>query len=415
MQQYNLSIQQQLPGRIALSVAYVGSRGIHIRRFVEGNPVIPCNMPNSSTAAADPVGCGADASGTVRSSVAWNNGRNPVWDPDLYPSNAPTGDLAAGLPGNTYRVNPNIATWIANSTDGDSYYNALQTSVAKQFSRGLQFQLAFVWSKLQDTTQGDIGGLYDGSDEAMDPFNSATDKGPTAFDAKLNLRANMVYNLPSTQSSGFFATLIKGWILSNIVSDQTGYPFECMIQYGQPSSNAETGNEDAGPTLANNRCDFVTSANQGDAVHLDPLATPYNKSTVITHNPNQWFNPHMFVLPHPGDWSTYQANDSSGYIGDSSRGLMRGPGQVNWNLSMVKNTHVAWLGDKGNFQFRAEIFNILNHTNFAFPYENNFNANYEAITGYNAGTGSDIAPNAGRITNTLIDSRQIQFAAKFEF
>ena len=50
MAQYNLTVQQQLPGRMALTVAYVGSRGIHIRRVVEGNPVIPCNMPGSSTA-----------------------------------------------------------------------------------------------------------------------------------------------------------------------------------------------------------------------------------------------------------------------------------------------------------------------------------------------------------------------------
>jgi hypothetical protein len=82
----------------------------------------------------------------------------------------------------------------------------------------------------------------------------------------------------------------------------------------------------------------------------------------------------------------------------------------------VKNTHLPWLGEAGNLQFRADFFNIINHTNFAFPYSNNFNANYQAIvsagTGFN---GTNVSPTAGQITNTLINARQIQFALKFEF
>jgi len=413
MQQYNLAIQQQLPGNMALTAAYVGSRGIHIRRVVDGNPVIPCNMPNSKTAAADPAGCGVGTSNDL-SAVAWNNGMTPVWDPALYPGNAPTGDLSQGLTGQSFRVNPNIAAWVASTTDGDSWYNALQTSIAKSFSRGLQFQVAFVWSKLQDTTQGDIASMDEGSNLPMDPFNAKADKGPTAFDAKANLRANMVYNIPNVHSNALLASLVKGWIFSNIVSFQTGYPFECMVQFGSNASNAEVGIEDVGGNLANNRCDFVTEDNQADAKLLDPAAIPYDKSKVIQHNPNQWFNPHMFTLPHPQSSAIYLAgNNPTGYMGDSPRGLLRGPGQTNWDLSMVKNTKAAFLGDKGSFQFRAEIFNILNHTNFAFPYANNYNANYEAIEAFNG--NDDVTPTAGQITNTLINARQIQFAVKFEF
>jgi hypothetical protein len=413
MQQYNLSIQQQLPGNMALTAAYVGSRGIHIRRVIDGNPVIPCNMPGSATAAADPTGCGVGTSDDL-SAVAWNKGMTPVWDPALYPGNSPTGDLSLALTGNSHRVNPNIAAWVASTTDGDSYYNALQTSLAKSFSKGLQFQVAFVWSKLQDTTQGDIASMDEGSNLPMNPFNSAADKGPTAFDAKANLRTNMVYRIPDIHSQGFISSLEKGWTFSNIVSFQTGYPFECMVQFGSNASNAETGIEDVGGNLANNRCDVVTTANLEYAQKLDPNAEVYNASKVIQHKASQWFNPHMFTLPHPQGYATYLAGNSpTGYMGDSSRGMMRGPGQTNWDLSMVKNSPIKWLGDKGNFQFRAEVFNILNHTNFAFPYSNNYNANYEAIEAYNG--NDDIVPTAGQITNTLLNARQIQFAVKFEF
>jgi hypothetical protein len=407
MQQYNLAIQQQLPGSMVLSAAYVGSRGIHIRRVTEGNPVIPCNMPGSTTAANDPTGCGVGTSSDL-SAEPWNKGLTPVWDPALYPGNAPIGA--------NYRVNPNVATWVKSSSDGDSWYSALQTSVAKQFSKGLQFQVAFTWSKLQDTTQGDIGSLDEGADLTMNPFNPKADKGPTAFDSKANLRANMVYKIPDIHSNSALAMLAKGWTFSNIAVFQSGYPFECMLAYGSSSSNAELGIEDVGGNVANNRCDFVTTANLADAKELDPSATPYDKKKVILHKATQWFNPDMFTLPHPASYAAYQSSSASGFMGDSPRGLMRGPGQVKWDASLVKNTKVHFLGDNGNIQFRADGFNMLNHTNFAFPTSNLYNSTFEAITTANlAGGGSDVAPNAGKVLNTLINSRQFQFAVKIDF
>jgi hypothetical protein len=404
MAQYNVTVQQQLPGHMALTVAYVGSRGIHLRRVVEGNPVIPCNMPGSTTAIVDPAGC----AGLTSDVVAWNNGMTPVWDPARHPGNSP--------PGNSLRRNPNLAALVWNSTDGDSWYNALQTSVAKQVSKGLQFQAAFTWSKLFDTTQGDIGSNDEGANFPSNPFNARYDRGPTAFDAKLNLRFSAVYNLPNIHSDGFLAGVAKGWTVSNIIAAQSGYPFECMVQYGANPSNSEMGIEDIGGDLSNDRCDLVTSANLADAQQLNPNAVPYNPNTVVTGKAGQWFNPNMFTLPHPQAFAGYQNNSPSGFLGSSARGLMRGPGQFNWTMSLTKNTHLRWLGDTGNLQFRADFFNILNHSNFAFPYSNNFNANYQAIvpafTGVN---GSVVSPTAGQITNTLINARQIQFALKFEF
>ncbi len=416
MAQYNLSVQQQLPGRMALTVAYVGSRGIHLRRVIEGNPVIPCNMPGSITAANPTGGCGNDTfpgSGVELENVPWNNGMSPVWDPTLYPAAAP--------PGNSFRRNPNLPALVWNSTDGDSWYNALQTSLVKQVSQGLQFGTTFTWSRLVDTTQGDIGSNDEGANFPSDPFNSRFDKGPTAFDAKFNLRINEVYTIPNIHADGFFAGFLKGWQWSNILSAQSGYPFQCMVQYGVNPSNSEMGIEDIGGDLSNDRCALVTAANiaDGSATALNPNAVAYNPKTVITGKAGQWFNPNMFTLPDPECFAFNQSVGSPapcGVLGSSSRGLMRGPGQFDWDLSLVKNTHLRWLGEGGNLQFRAEIFNILNHTNFAFPYQNNFNANYQAIVSAGTGAnGTNVSPTAGQVTNTLINARQIQFALKFQF
>jgi hypothetical protein len=456
LQQYNLSIQQQLPGNVVLSAAYVGSRGIHIRRVIDGNPVEPCNMPGSTIASFvvgpnnpctqvpvfDPV-LGPPPSGGYYLNLAaqpWNNGKNPVWDPYLTPTNSAPNSVAipGSFPfnGGSFRINPHVPTFVEDTTDGDTYYNALQTAVAKQMAKGLQFQVAFTWSRLEDTTQGDIASLDEGSNLPSDPFNSSVDKGPTAFDAKLNLRANMVYNIPGGNFTGILGTLTKGWTFSNIVSEQTGYPFECMVQFPTNPSNSEMSDEDAGANLADDRCDIVTYSNLAAAQILDPKAVPYNKSQVmhnstdVTQHYNQWFNPHMFTLPQANlvaPCYEFQSGPNAiaggsggcsvyGFLGDTPRGLMRGPGQFDWDLSVVKNTRVPWFGEKGNFEFRVEVFNILNHTNFAFPYANLYNTNYEAITKAGTGVGNtDVVPTAGQITNTLINARQIQFAARFEF
>ena len=101
IQEYNLTIQQQLPGNMVVMAAYAGSRGIHLRRDVEGNPVEPCNMPNSTTAEPPRLHHGfTGGDGTIPATVAWNNGKNPVFNGQLNPSSAPVG--------NSYRLNPNV-------------------------------------------------------------------------------------------------------------------------------------------------------------------------------------------------------------------------------------------------------------------------------------------------------------------
>jgi hypothetical protein len=384
LQQYNITIQQQLPAGIALSAAYVGSRGIHLRRALEGNPVVPCNYPGATPSP------GCSDGGINRAAVPWSDGMNPVWDPTLAPWNSPIGRSG--------RFNPNLAALVFNGFDGDSYYNALQVSVTKPFAKRLQFQTAFTWSKTLDTTQGDIASADEGSNTPSNPFNSRFDKGPTAMDAPLNLRFNAIYNFPDISSKGFFAGLVKGWRMANIVSAQSGYPFSCMMQTGSNPSNNELGVEDIGGNLSNDRCDLVTSDNLAWAQAHNPNSVVYDPNTVIVGNQKQWFNPNMFTIP------------KAGFLGNSGRGMMRGPSLVTWDMSFIKSTKLGFLGEAGGLEFRAEIFNILNHTNFAFPFSVNYNSSYQAIS--SAGT---VVPGAGEITNTLVNARQIQVALKIEF
>jgi len=107
----------------------------------------------------------------------------------------------------------------------------------------------------------------------------------------------------------------------------------------------------------------------------------------------------MFTLP------------AFGTLGDVLRGVLVGPGLADWDFSLNKDTVVPKLGEKGRLEFRAEFFNIINHTNFNFPgiLQNNQNFIQTGI-----GTGI-VNPAAGVVSTTATNARQIQFGLRLEF
>lgn len=138
---------------------------------------------------------------------------------------------------------------------------------------------------------------------------------------------------------------------------------------------------------------------------------PYNPHTVITGNPNQWFNPNMFhmqpMVPCPNN-----ATLTCGTLGDAARGILRGPDLGNWDFSLVKDTAAPLLGKEGSVEFRAEIFNLLNHTNFGMPASATvFNGATSVLGAYQQAPLAGV----GQITTTVTTSRQIQFALKLIF
>jgi len=350
MVQYNLSIQQQLPGDMALNIGYVGSRGIHLWDERPPNPTKPLSITNGVPIFPVPG------------------------DPTCTPFGCP-------------RINPKLGAVVVSATTADSFYNGLQATVSKRLSSGLQFQASYTWSKLLSTSETAMGNDTFAAG-ITNPFSTKTDYGPAVFDTAHNLEVSGIYRFPEPRSRNAAAKLLQGWFVGSILSVHSGYPVSPAISW----DNANAG---WGAILGGNRPSLVTSSNLQAARQIDPLAAVYNPDTVILGDPVQWVDPHMFTVAAP--W----------HRGGTSRGMMRGPNLVGWDLSLNKDTRLDLLGETGSIQFRAEIFNILNRPNFGGP-------NPTVFTG-GSGSPTALSPFAGNITTTSTISRQIQFALRVVF
>ena len=351
---YNLTVERQLPGEMAFTLAYAGSRGLNLMQVTDGNPVVPQILPD---------------------------GRK------FWPVGAP-------------RVNPNWGTCQFYTAGGNSWYNALQFSVLKRMSRGLQFQSSYTWSKTMDEPQGQFQG--DGT--LADPSDRKYDRGLAEFDVAHNWRFNAMYRVPQMARAGnVLVTLLNGWGLSGILSLQTGYPTVQRLVNNRSRSGVLGG---ANPI---DRPDLVPGVKVADITQgvsrgcgtgpgAIPAGTPLG-------TPERWFDPCAFTLQAPG------------FLGNAGRNIVRGPGLANLDFSLTKGTPLRFLGESGQLEFRAEFFNILNRVSFSDPGIGTGAATANPIFAGAApvGVAENPLPTAGQITATRTNARQIQFALKLLF
>jgi hypothetical protein len=389
MIQYNASVQQQLPWNMALMVAYVGNHGIHLPMVRDGNPIFPTSFGP----------CGDPASLCV-------GGKVPFWD-----SSSPA----------YHNLNPNYGSDINIATLAASRYNALQIVLQKRTTHGLEFESSFTHSRVTDETQGQAniqdcvasGGLL-----GTYPFNPAVDKGPACFNIPNNWEFNVLYHFPSPQGSGFKPKVLGGWFMSSIVSVQSGQPITPLTTLNRSNSGVLQGaqgdwvNINTPALLAAYPC--TSQPGQPKAGNNPCAYTPivYNPNTVVTGNPNQWFNPAMFsITPNCLGPGLTNCSSTLGQLGDAGRNFLSGPPERDWDFSVVKQTKLGFLGEAGELEFRAEFFNILNHPSFSGSGINTF-----VFSGNPGDTPFSEQPQTSRVNQQLTNNqREIQFALRLEF
>jgi hypothetical protein len=201
-QQWNLTLEHQLPGSMLLHIGYVGTKGTYLSGGVNvgqaclASPSSPCNGATTNT--------------------AFNmTQRRPY----------------VGL-GNIMLV----------STVFNSSYNGLQTSLTRRTREGLTFQVSYTWSKSIDFySRPDRDFNIAGQADEQNNFDLKAERGLSAFDARHRLVANFVYGLPfGEHSNGAVKLLVGGWQLMGIATVQSGQPFT-VVDSSDPSVTGSTG------------------------------------------------------------------------------------------------------------------------------------------------------------------------------
>ncbi len=242
---------------------------------------------------------------------------------------------------------------------GNSYYHSLEVSLTKRVSHGLQFQSEYTYSKLLDNADGNAPSQSGSAiNMPVSILNLKLDRALASFDIRNNYRFNTIYNLPTfSPSNSVVKGLVNGWWTAVILSAESGYPFT-------PSVSGNQSRSEGGGSFSNgDRPDWAPGRNPYNATHGVSSGCTVGSGTSAfaipagTHlgGPSLYFDPCAFLLEPPG------------YEGNVGRNSLIGPGLLDLDYSLVKDTSVKWLGEAGKVEFRAEFFNILNHPNFAQP------------------------------------------------
>jgi hypothetical protein len=356
--QWNLNVQYQLLPNLAAMVAYVGSRGIHQ----------PFRVDEADLALPTPTPAGY------------------LW------------------PANDSPINPAFGSIRGMFYKGRSYFDALELQLAKRMSHGFQVQGTFTWGKSIDTSSATLAGdAFGNSISSLDYFDTRLTRGLSDFNVGRTFVLNGTWEVPTAKSfSGPARWVTDGWELGLIFTVSNGVPFTPTWGTGGDPANTLSSDDFAFPNrLGGPGCNTLT--NPG--------------------HPENYIKTQCFAIPTAPDLAFWNANCLGGTAvslqcfnlrGNAGRNILIGPGIRNLDFSVFKNNHMKRISENFNVQFRLEMFNIMNHPNFAPPGPGDGNTDiFDA-------TGASLSPTnpggtAGVLLRTTIPERQIQVALKISF
>jgi len=333
VQQYSLNVQTELHEDWLLEVGYVGTRGLHLVRQRSLNQAL-------SASASNPI------RGVTTDTVA----------------NIPLRVPVLGVPPDSL---------VLMESEGNSWYNGLEVSLTKRLKDGLQLLASYTFSKTLDTDGADINSTASGNALTLGDQNSPEQRwGRASFDRTHRFVLSGTWTLPSPRD-GLRRAVLGGWELAAVVTIQSGSALTVAATnpnniFGISEDRAEL----TGKCIKNQ---LVTGGSIGSKL-------------------NSYFNTSCFTNP------PVIGTDGIGTgFGSSGTGIADGPGQANSDFAFSKTIQIKWLSEGSSVQFRSELYNALNHPQFANP-DTNFTS-----------------PTFGVISSTAVNPRVVQLALKLAF
>lgn len=335
IQEYSTSLQTELTRDLVLEVGYDGVRG---------------------------------------TKLAEERAFNQALDATVTPIRGQTTNTLANLPERVPFIG--LSTGATElQTQGALWYNALQVSLNKRFSHGLQFLVAYTWAKSLTDANGFSTATAQGANLVGNQNDPSARYGPDPFVRPQRLVISYIYSFPKPANEfSLGGRFLTGWSVSGVTTIQSG---ERLTLTSVDANNA------FGITGAGLNADPVQIA-------AGCTASQFRTPGSVEKNLSNYFNQACFTTP------PVISADGATAFGNSKPGIVAGPGQVNFDFALIKQTALGH-SERKNLEFRAESYNLFNHTQFANP---------ATLFG---------SPSFGVISSTVVSPRVLQLALKLNF
>ncbi|HLH09180.1 MAG TPA: Plug domain-containing protein, partial [Terriglobales bacterium] len=324
MQQWHLDVQRELPSDVVGMISYVGSKGTHLTWQRNLNQLLPVPASQNPFLPGQPIStavCTPDA-----------NGNYDVNSAVITPSSPIFGNMTAacGNDPNPYRPYGGYGNITSIEPQAASSYNALQIS-GRRTQGGLTLSLAYTWSHSLD----DSSDRYDAT--FVNSYNPQANWASSNFDQRHVLTTSWVYDLPFFKNgNGLEKVVVGGWQYSGIFTFQTGTPFSVINSIFGDTAGVANG------IGAGSYADRVGNPNILPVPDYIPCAqNPCAPTGNFIYNPNAYAQPTGLTF------------------GNSGRNSLRNPNYWNADMALYKNFKPT---ERTNLEFRAEAFNVFNHT-----------------------------------------------------
>jgi hypothetical protein len=309
VQQWNVNVQHEFWKNTVMSVAYVGSKGTHLGFQRDLNQLHPISPSQNPFLPGQPLTAADCNSGLV-------NGVAPTGQAGIQ------FNIACGADPNPYRPFTGYGSIQQILYGANSVYNALQVAVHRHVGR-LSLDLAYTWSHSIDDSSDYASGNF------ADSYNFALNRASSDFDQRQILNIGYVYDLPFFTGNGLTHKLLGGWEWSGLTTFQTGTPFSVTDGlYGAGVGNG-----------------------YGTGAYLNAVGNPNSVPQSLQNQPGVvgplLYNPAAFVAPQGLTFGT------------SGRNFLTNPSRTNFDMGLFKRFALT---EARQFEFRAEAFNVFNHT-----------------------------------------------------